>query len=224
VEDYLSSLIAWVGGFLLLALIILLLPFVIAVIRGHRYKWVILVLCVFGVFGLPWLAAFIWSVWPSQSSFAEPVLGNPTGTGTRNIGDTLGAVDVGKSRGRATEQLLWKGPSADVEAISPARRWSISGFDLSGRPIRFVFDSTKRCGDTIIIGRNSTDCEFFIDDPSVSRRHAEISVRAEGVFIRDLNSVNGTRINGQRVSGAPIEMPLSGTVSVGAITLDFGRS
>ncbi len=223
-EDYLGSLIAWLGGFLLLALIILLLPFVISVIRGHRYKWVILVLCVFGVFGLPWIAAFIWSVWPSQSSLAEPILGNPTGTGIRNIGDTLGAVDVGKSRGRVTEQLTWKGGESDRNSVSISRNWVIYGLNPLGQPIRFIFDSTKRQGETIVIGRSSIDCEFLIDDPSVSRRHAEILIEQEGVFIRDLNSSNGTRINGQRILAVPTAMPLSGTVSVGAVVLEFSGS
>lgn len=135
----------------------------------------------------------------------EPIVGKPIGTGTRKIGDTLGAIDEG-------------------EVISSSRTWVISGFDLSGRPIRFVFDSTTRLGDTILIGRISTECEFLIDDPSVSRRHAEISIRNEGVFISDLSSTNGTWINGQRVSGAAIQLPPNGTVSVGAITLRFIRS
>jgi hypothetical protein len=224
VEDYLSSLLAWVGGFLLLAIFILFLPFVISIIRSHRYKWVILVLCIFGVFGLPWIVAFVWSVWPSQFSLADPFLGNPTGTGTRNTGDTLGAVDVGKSRGRVAEQLTWKGEDADRDLASISRKWVLYGFNQSGQPIRFVFDSAKRKGEKIMIGRSSMDCEFLIDDPSVSRRHAEISIEQEGIFIRDLNSSNGTRVNGQRILAVPTAMPLRGTVSVGAVTLEFSGS
>ncbi len=220
-DNYLSSLIAWAGGFLVLGLIIFLVPFLIAVIRGHRYKWVILVLCVFGVFGLPWLVAFIWSVWPSQSSLAEPVLGNPTGTGTRNIGDTLGAVDAGKLRGRAAEQRAWRGESPTGRAAFTSKKLTISGFDSAGRPIRFSLDLSNRQGEKILIGRNANDCEFLIDDTSVSRRHAEISVQEEGAFIRDLNSANGTRMNAQRVAEVPIEVPPRGRISLGAVALDF---
>ncbi|MBV9281006.1 MAG: DHA2 family efflux MFS transporter permease subunit [Chloroflexi bacterium] len=40
-----------------------------------------------------------------------------------------------------------------------------------------------------------------IDDPKVSRRHAEVSTHAGVVYIRDLNSLNGTRVNGELVAG-----------------------
>lgn len=223
-ESYFGSVIAWAGGFLFLALAFLLIPFVIALIRGHRYKWVILVLCVLGIFGVPWFVAFIWSVWPSQSSLAEPVLGNPTGTGTRNIGDTLGAVDAGKFRGRAAEQRGLPGESPTGRAAFTSKKLKISGFDSAGRPISFSLDLSKRQGEKILIGRNANDCEFLIDDTSVSRRHAEISVQEEGAFIRDLNSANGTRMNAQRVAEVPIEVPPRGRISLGAVALDFDIS
>lgn len=220
-DEFLGTIIAWAGGFLLLAVIFLLIPFLIAVIRGHRYKWVILVLCVLGLFGLPWIAAFIWSVWPRQSSLVEPILGNPTGTGTRNVGDTWGGVEVGRSRGRAQEQLEWRRGEEVEENSFESREWTFSGFDQSGKPIRFVFDVVKRQGERILIGRDSRDCEFLITDPSVSRRHAEILIRVEGVFIRDLNSSNGTRLNGERLAGVPIAMPPTGSITVGAVLLQF---
>ena len=41
----------------------------------------------------------------------------------------------------------------------------------------------------------------WIDDPSVSRRHARILVDRERVTIRDLGSKNGTMVNGEPVAG-----------------------
>jgi DNA-binding winged helix-turn-helix (wHTH) protein len=41
----------------------------------------------------------------------------------------------------------------------------------------------------------------WIDDPSVSRRHARISVDGELATIRDLGSKNGTLVNGDAVAG-----------------------
>ena len=40
--------------------------------------------------GFPWLAAFIWAVWPSDKSLIDPIAGNVTGKGSRNSGDTFG--------------------------------------------------------------------------------------------------------------------------------------
>lgn len=48
------------------------------------------------------------------------------------------------------------------------------------------------------VGRHP-DCEIFLHDVTVSRRHSEFR-REEGSFIlRDLGSLNGTYVNGERV-------------------------
>lgn len=48
------------------------------------------------------------------------------------------------------------------------------------------------------LGRGST-CQLYINDPQISREHAEIRYQAGRFVLRDLNSVNGTLLNGQRV-------------------------
>lgn len=51
---------------------------------------------------------------------------------------------------------------------------------------------------TTLIGR-SPECAIFLDDVTVSRRHAEL-VREGDVFtIRDLGSLNGTYVNRRRI-------------------------
>ncbi|MDA0180002.1 FHA domain-containing protein [Solirubrobacter phytolaccae] len=51
------------------------------------------------------------------------------------------------------------------------------------------------------LGRGS-GCEIPLLDDSVSRRHAEIAVRAGICLVRDLGSCNGTRLNGHFVTRA----------------------
>jgi hypothetical protein len=46
---------------------------------------------------------------------------------------------------------------------------------------------------TLVIGRSSS-CDVFLDDDSVSRRHAELHVHADRIEIEDLGSQNGTRL------------------------------
>jgi adenylate cyclase len=48
--------------------------------------------------------------------------------------------------------------------------------------------------------------DLAIQDPTVSRRHAELELTGAGVRVRDLGSTNGTFLNGQRVSDA-VAMP-----------------
>ena len=52
----------------------------------------------------------------------------------------------------------------------------------------------------VLIGR-ADDCHVSLEHPVVSRRHAEIARRSGGYAIRDLESMNGTFVNGQRVNG-----------------------
>lgn len=50
-----------------------------------------------------------------------------------------------------------------------------------------------------VIG-SAPGCDIILQDPTVSRRHVELSLVREGVRVRDLESSNGTFYLGQRVS------------------------
>ena len=50
-----------------------------------------------------------------------------------------------------------------------------------------------------VVGRSSRLCDFAVDHSSVSKLHC-ILVKTDGlIYMRDLGSTNGTRVNGQRV-------------------------
>jgi pSer/pThr/pTyr-binding forkhead associated (FHA) protein len=53
---------------------------------------------------------------------------------------------------------------------------------------------------TIGIGR-APDNTIVLDDPKVSRRHAQLAIREGQVIIRDLESLNGTLVNNEYVVG-----------------------
>ena len=55
----------------------------------------------------------------------------------------------------------------------------------------------------VVIGR-SPEVEFIINDSNISRRHAELWRTPEGVAIRDLQSTNGTFVNGHRVTAVSL--------------------
>jgi ribosomal protein L40E len=56
----------------------------------------------------------------------------------------------------------------------------------------------------ITIGR-SPDCEIFLDDVTVSRKHAVITKNGEDFRIEDEGSLNGTFVNKKRVEAAELE-------------------
>ena len=55
----------------------------------------------------------------------------------------------------------------------------------------------------LTIGRGST-ADLKIDDPGISRNHAEIVFLGGGVEVRDLGSTNGVIVDGRRVDSAQI--------------------
>lgn len=73
--------------------------------------------------------------------------------------------------------------------------------------------------DVVVIGRVSD--QAALTDQTVSRRHAEIS-RRDGVWVlSDLNSANGTFLNGARVS-KPVRLKHGDQIRVGRTVLSYG--
>jgi pSer/pThr/pTyr-binding forkhead associated (FHA) protein len=58
--------------------------------------------------------------------------------------------------------------------------------------------------DRMMIGR-SPECDIFLDDVTVSRRHALVIRSGHGSTIEDLGSLNGTYVNRRRVEKAQLE-------------------
>jgi hypothetical protein len=59
-------------------------------------------------------------------------------------------------------------------------------------------------GERTLIGR-SPECDVFLDDVTVSRRHAELLREGDTFTIRDLGSLNGTYVNRRRIESAVLE-------------------
>lgn len=55
-------------------------------------------------------------------------------------------------------------------------------------------------GDDIVTIGRAPECVIMLEDPNVSRNHAEIRPSGEGFVLADVGSTNGSKINGIRVS------------------------
>jgi pSer/pThr/pTyr-binding forkhead associated (FHA) protein len=64
---------------------------------------------------------------------------------------------------------------------------------------RFLLDT-----DATVAGRHP-DADIFLDDVTVSRRHAEITRDGKVFSIRDLDSLNGTYLEGSRTAGGLLQ-------------------
>ena len=61
--------------------------------------------------------------------------------------------------------------------------------------------------------------KFFLDDITVSRRHAEIHRADDGFSLKDVGSLNGTYVNRERVEGA--ELRSGDEIQIGKFKLVF---
>jgi pSer/pThr/pTyr-binding forkhead associated (FHA) protein len=69
----------------------------------------------------------------------------------------------------------------------------------------------------LTIGRDPA-CELALTDPEVSRRHARLEAQSGVVYLRDLESRNGTFLNGKLLRGA-VETRAGDEIDVGATRL-----
>jgi hypothetical protein len=54
----------------------------------------------------------------------------------------------------------------------------------------------------VTVGRGGQNDLVLVGDDFASARHARIELRGDGVWVQDLESTNGTYVNGSRVAGA----------------------
>jgi len=76
---------------------------------------------------------------------------------------------------------------------------------------------TKR---RVVLGR-SRDCDIELSDPNISRRHAELRQEGTSYWIVDLDSTNGTEVNGERTTRARLEH--GDRITLGSTELVFER-
>ena len=80
----------------------------------------------------------------------------------------------------------------------------------AGGPALVVRSGGGRTGESFTIDRERTsigrspDCDVFLDDVTVSRRHAVVIADSRGTRIDDLGSLNGSYVNRQRIDTAQL--------------------
>lgn len=95
-----------------------------------------------------------------------------------------------------------------IECTSEVRKGSRHPWGrLTGRP------NLALANNRMWLGR-AEDCDVVIPFDEVSRHHAEMIRRHGSVWVHDLGSSNGTRLDGHRVGSEPVELRPGSTLTV----------
>jgi serine phosphatase RsbU (regulator of sigma subunit) len=73
-------------------------------------------------------------------------------------------------------------------------------------------------GASLVVGRGSA-CDLVIRDLAASRRHLEIVRTGGGYLCRDLDSSNGTRVNGEKITSCELES--GDVIRIGTTSMNF---
>ena len=136
----------------------------------------------------------------TRTTQREPVRGEPAAPQQLESGATM----VYKPR----TEIPPGGPPADVALAQEIVTLTMDG-------IRHEVDKRR-----FVLGR-SKDCDIQLADPNVSRRHAELRQEGSAYWLIDLDSTNGSQVNGNRTARAKLES--GDTITVGSTDLVFER-
>lgn len=120
------------------------------------------------------------------------------------VDDTL---DTGVFRIRSARVKGTVAPAATAATATASR----PVIDVDGRRYQLTSPVT-------VLGRGS-EADVVVDDPGVSRRHAEIRLDGGAAMVRDLGSTNGTFVDGERAGSLPLVD--GSTITIGRTRISF---
>jgi hypothetical protein len=132
---------------------------------------------------------------------------------------------------------LVRPPTEELQAASQGDEGHTMVYSVSDRVSEPLREPDPRRGSarlrsdgrTIVVGPagavlgRSRDCDVVLDDPNVSRHHAEVRPSGGSWIVNDLGSTNGIKINGRRIRG-PESLKAGDVIELGtsSVTFDLG--
>jgi hypothetical protein len=141
------------------------------------------------------------------------------GIATRTVEPTGAAQpEMPPAPAAAGQTMIYRSRApVETQAVSPQE------LGVERELVTLTFDGSEHAVEqrSVVLGR-SRECDVRVDDPNVSRRHAEVRQEGATYWLVDLDSTNGTELNGRRVSRA--KLADGDTITLGGTEIVFGRS
>jgi len=112
--------------------------------------------------------------------------------------------------------MIYKPKPAETEAVSAEEL----GLERETATLNWEGRNLELAKRRVVIGR-SKDADVQVSDPNVSRRHAEVRQEGAAYWVVDLDSTNGTEVNGRRLKRAKLRP--GDTITVGSTEVVFRK-
>lgn len=134
-------------------------------------------------------------------------------------------IDDGQGKAQEKNREEWN--STPVDTVPNHRKeWVFSGFDTDGRTVRLGFGMADAEQDEkgLIIGRSAALAHLVVEDDTLSLRHARIMGSEGTLYIEDLNTTNGTTVDGHNAPPfKPVRMSHGSKIILGGVALSLTR-
>jgi protease PrsW len=167
------------------------------------------------IFSLPCLLHYFWN-----TDYQLPYLGKYLIIGMIGWAIVFRLYQDGLKQIEAALVIIDSGPVRNVPlraAGFSSEGWLISGIMPDGKFIKFNLPAADG---KLVIGRDKL-ADIVIPDTSISREHASIQINRGRIWISDMNSTNGSTVNGRSLAADPIELRVSDTIKLGSIQLSI---
>jgi len=141
--------------------------------------------------------------------------GTRLATAAETPNDSTATIQISDPRSETSDRQLNPVDAAAVDAL-PAGHALLVVQRGPGSGSRFLLDQ-----DVVSAGRHP-DSEIFLDDVTVSRRHAEFHRQGESFTVSDVGSLNGTYVNRDRID--EVELQGGDEVQIGKYRLVYFAS
>ena len=171
--------------------------------------------------GRPTRAAAI--PWSKKAESGEAV-GVPASRGTdwRGLRRRVFAPKQERDAAHAEAEAAPLLPAEPAVAPRPTG-WVIRGTTGEGRAVDARVSGTVLAGEGAVVGRSVRRAAVVVDDDTVSRQHLRLFAENNVVYIEDLDSKNGTRVNGRALTPGRRRAVRDGDrIQMGAVRVTLG--
>lgn len=177
-----------------------------------------------------WIAALllllflfpIWVIWAIVEMFTGPIEPAPILGQAPNVSQNVNVNVINQSDG--TVRRIENGDPNIQNIIDSATQPNQSY--IPARPAAIGYIHVKTTGQKYELSQSHTTIgrsapsDIQIPDGSVSRQHVVLRVQGGRAYVSDLNSTNGTKVNGRRISGE-VEIRSGAVITAGQCDFVF---